>query len=115
MEVEKDHGFSSSLITCLCSLQVTSTLTGLITVEDVVYENVDGNVSKLVPSEDLLFRRLTFQRAEGLVQSEALLTREGSTQKTVSEMERKKGISSSKSRKKGNQKRNGSHAIHGNG
>ncbi|CBI17265.3 unnamed protein product, partial [Vitis vinifera] len=93
--------------------QVTSTLTGLITVEDVVYENVDGKVSHLVPSKALLFRRLTFQRAEGLVQSEALLTREGGTQKIVSETERKKSISSSKSRKKGNQKKIDSLAIHG--
>lgn len=113
--VETDHGFLSSSITCLCSLQVTSTLTGLITVEDVVYENVDGNVSHLVPSKALLFRRLTFQRAEGLVQSEALLTREGGTQKIVSETERKKSVSSSKSRKKGNQKKIDSLAIHGNG
>ena len=113
MELLNSYGMLSS-ITCLCSLQVTSTLTGPITVEDVVYENVDGNVSKLVQSKDLLFRRLTFQRAEGLVQSEALLTREESTKKTVSEMERKKGISSSKSRKKGNHKRIDSHAIHGN-
>uniref|UniRef100_F6GWD0 Methyltransferase type 11 domain-containing protein n=1 Tax=Vitis vinifera TaxID=29760 RepID=F6GWD0_VITVI len=94
-------------------IMVTSTLTGLITVEDVVYENVDGKVSHLVPSKALLFRRLTFQRAEGLVQSEALLTREGGTQKIVSETERKKSISSSKSRKKGNQKKIDSLAIHG--
>lgn len=78
----------------------------------MIYENDDRNVSHLVPSKDLLFRRLTFQRAEGLVQSEALLTRERSSQ---SEKERKKSISSSKSRKKGNQKGNNSHAIHGNG
>ncbi|RVW11980.1 hypothetical protein CK203_091861 [Vitis vinifera] len=58
------------------------------------------------------FGRLTFQRAEGLVQSEALLTREGGTQKIVSETERKKSVSSSKSRKKGNQKKIDSLAIH---
>ncbi|KAL6342807.1 hypothetical protein AAG906_016642 [Vitis piasezkii] len=69
--------------------QVTSTLTGLITVEDVVYENVDGNVSHLVPSKALLFR-LTFQRAEGLVQSEALLTRKEALRKLlVKQRERK--------------------------
>ncbi|KAL6342806.1 hypothetical protein AAG906_016641 [Vitis piasezkii] len=74
-------------------MQVTSTLTGLITVEDVVYENVDGNVSHLVPSKAL----------------------EGGTQKIVSETERKKSVSSSKSREKGNRKKNDSLAIHGNG
>ncbi|XP_021593869.1 eEF1A lysine and N-terminal methyltransferase isoform X2 [Manihot esculenta] len=85
-------------------LKVTSSLTGTIIVEDVVYENVDGDVSRLFPSKDLIFRRLIFQRTEGLVQSEALLTRDESSPKAV-EMERKKP-SSSKSKRRGYQKRN---------
>lgn len=71
----------------------------------MVYENVDGDVSRLFPSKDLIFRRLIFQRTEGLVQSEALLTRDESSPKAV-EMERKKP-SSSKSKRRGYQNRNG--------
>ncbi|XP_059632140.1 uncharacterized protein LOC132274819 isoform X2 [Cornus florida] len=88
--------------------QVTSALTGLIVVDDVVYEEVDNDFSRLFPSKDLIFRRLIFQRTEGLVQSEALLTGEGSLSST-GEIEQKKTRSSSKSRKKGNQRRNDSH------
>jgi hypothetical protein len=69
----------------------------------VVYENVADDVSRPSPSSDLIFRRLVFQRAEGLVQSEALLTRDESSHKIVEE---KKKTSSSKSKKKGSQKRN---------
>ncbi|KAJ6754602.1 EEF1A LYSINE AND N-TERMINAL METHYLTRANSFERASE [Salix purpurea] len=83
--------------------KVISSLTGSIIVEDVVYENVADDVSRPFPSSDLVFRRLVFQRAEGLVQSEALLTRDESSHKIVEE---KKKTSSSKSKKKGSQKRN---------
>lgn len=83
--------------------KVISSLTGSIIVEDVVYENVADDVSRPFPSSDLIFRRLVFQRAEGLVQSEALLTRDESSHKIVEE---KKKTSSSKSKKKGSQKRN---------
>ncbi|KAG5254300.1 methyltransferase protein [Salix suchowensis] len=83
--------------------KVISSLTGSIIVEDVVYENVADDVSRPFPSSDLVFRRLVFQRAEGLVQSEALLTRDESSHKIVEE---KKKPSSSKSKKKGSQKRN---------
>lgn len=86
--------------------QVTSTLTGPIIIEDVVYENVDGDVSRLMPSIELTFRRLTFKRTEGLVQSEALLTRVDSPQKIAGETERKKAVSSSKSKRRGTQRRN---------
>ncbi|GFY81622.1 S-adenosyl-L-methionine-dependent methyltransferases superfamily protein [Actinidia rufa] len=89
----------------LITLQVTSPLTGPIVVDDVVYEIVDNDISRLFPSKDLIFRRLTFQRMEGLVQSEALLTKEGS-QKILGNIEQKKTRSSSKSKKKGNQRRN---------
>ncbi|XP_052189283.1 uncharacterized protein LOC127799356 isoform X2 [Diospyros lotus] len=84
--------------------QVTSPLTGPIIVDDVVYEKVDGNFNNLFPSKDLVFRRLTFQRMECLVQSEALLTQEGS-QKILCETEQKKPRSSSKSKKRGNQRK----------
>ncbi|PWA56281.1 S-adenosyl-L-methionine-dependent methyltransferases superfamily protein [Artemisia annua] len=79
--------------------QVTSELTGQIVVDDVVYENVDGELGQLFPSKDLVFRRLTFERSEWLIQSEGLLTSEGS-QNTVVE----KG--NDKSKKKGSQKSN---------
>ncbi|KAG5015370.1 hypothetical protein JHK85_021506 [Glycine max] len=53
--------------------KVTSSLTGSIIVEDVIYENVDSEVSCIFPSGELMFRRLVFERAANLVQSEALL------------------------------------------
>ncbi|KAE9450713.1 hypothetical protein C3L33_17386, partial [Rhododendron williamsianum] len=58
-----------------------------------------------LPSNDLIFRRLTFQRMEGLVQSEALLTL-GTSQKVLGNTEQKKAHSSSKAKKRGNLKRN---------
>ncbi|XP_045821203.1 eEF1A lysine and N-terminal methyltransferase [Trifolium pratense] len=78
--------------------QITSPLTGSIIVEDVVYENVDEEISCAFPSGELMFRRLVFERAANLVQSEALLTT-----KLVGE---KKNNSSSKSKKRGSQRRN---------
>lgn len=85
--------------------QATSSLTGPIIVEDIVYENVDPEVSRIWPSGDLKFRRLVFQRTQGLVQSEALLTRDGFFHRTDGETERKKASSSSKSKQKGTQRR----------
>ncbi|KDO41808.1 hypothetical protein CISIN_1g004133mg [Citrus sinensis] len=85
--------------------QATSSLTGPIIVEDLVYENVDPEFSRIWPSEDLKFRRLVFQRTQGLVQSEALLMRDGSSHRTDVETERKKASSSSKSKRKGTQRR----------
>lgn len=81
-------------------------MTGPIIVDDVVYNQLDDNISDLFPSKDVTFRRLTFQRTEGLIQSEGLLTRVG-PQTSIGEIEQKKGHSSSKSRKKGNQRRSG--------
>ncbi|XP_026400862.1 methyltransferase-like protein 13 [Papaver somniferum] len=78
--------------------QVTSAMTGPITVEDVVYENVNGEDAGVTPSKDLTFRRLTFERSVGLVQSEALVTRENPGQTE------KKKSNSAKSRKNGNQR-----------
>lgn len=93
----------SSIIVCV--LQVTSSLTGSIIVEDVVYENVDSEVSCIFPSRELVFRRLVFERAANLVQSEALLKDEQLPTKLVSETGRKKTNSSSRSRKSGSQRR----------
>ncbi|KAE8677584.1 hypothetical protein F3Y22_tig00111505pilonHSYRG00024 [Hibiscus syriacus] len=81
--------------------QGSSSLTGPIVIEDVVYENDDGDVSRSLP-----FRRLIFQRTEGLVQSEALLTRDGLFDKSIYETEMKKASSSSKSKRRGTQRRN---------
>ncbi|KAL6185703.1 hypothetical protein ACLB2K_041830 [Fragaria x ananassa] len=85
--------------------QVTSSITGPIIVEDVIYETDNGDISRILPSRDLTFRRLVFQRSEGLVQSEALLSEEGSKYKIGGESERKKTHSSSKSKRRGNQRR----------
>ncbi|KAM5569586.1 hypothetical protein ABKV19_016876 [Rosa sericea] len=85
--------------------QVTSSITGPIIVEDVIYETDNGDISRILPSRDLTFRRLVFQRSEGLVQSEALLSEEGSKYKIVGQSEKKKTNSSSKSKKRGIQRR----------
>ncbi|XP_075654146.1 uncharacterized protein LOC142624463 [Castanea sativa] len=78
--------------------QVISPLSGPVIVEDVVYENVDVDV-RLLPSGDLIFRRLIFERTRSLVQSEALLAKEGSEK--INQIERKKTSSSSKSKRRG--------------
>ncbi|OIW19191.1 hypothetical protein TanjilG_04934 [Lupinus angustifolius] len=85
--------------------QVTSSLTGSIVVEDVVYENVDSEVSSIFPSSVLVFRRLVFERAANLVQSEALLRDDQLRTKLVGETGMKK-TNSSKSRKSGSQRGN---------
>jgi spermidine synthase len=87
--------------------QVTSALTGPIIVDDVEYEQVDENLMKLFPSKELIFRRLTFERSEGLVQSEGLLTNEESFD--ISSTKDQKKIPKSKSKKKGSQRRNEPH------
>lgn len=53
--------------------QVTSEFTGPMIVEDVIYENIEEHLVAISPLKEPVFRRLTFQRTEGLVQSEALL------------------------------------------
>ncbi|GKV28678.1 hypothetical protein SLEP1_g37697 [Rubroshorea leprosula] len=85
--------------------EVTSSFTGPIVVEDVIYENIDDDINRIFSSRDLTFRRLIFQRTEGLVQSEALLTRDESPNKIVGGVEKRAGLSS-KSRRKGTQRRN---------
>ncbi|CAN8285349.1 unnamed protein product [Cochlearia groenlandica] len=74
--------------------EVTSSLTGQVVVEDVVYETSPG---ELDPSKDTTFRRLVFKRTEGLIQSEALLVEDD-------EKEITKDVSQSK--QKGNKKPN---------
>ncbi|KAJ4955169.1 hypothetical protein NE237_011952 [Protea cynaroides] len=86
--------------------QVTSTLTGPIVVEDVIYESVNVNSSDIFSLKDSMFRRLTFERSMGLVQSEALVITEGCPEKTLAETEPKKTSSLSKSKKKGSKRRN---------
>ncbi|KAJ7971670.1 methyltransferase-like protein 13 [Quillaja saponaria] len=90
--------------------QVTSSLTGPITVEDVVYEDVGNEVKCILPSREIAFRRLIFERAANLVQSEAVL-KEGSPIKLVGEFEKKKTTSSSKSKKRGARRRNDEPSI----
>ncbi|ONK77227.1 uncharacterized protein A4U43_C02F4390 [Asparagus officinalis] len=83
--------------------KVTSTTTGPIIVEDVIYESVENENSSLIPSEVKMFRRLTFERSLGLVQSEALLTTE-EPKNSPDDNERRKNELSSKSKKKGRRK-----------
>ncbi|KAI4372825.1 hypothetical protein MLD38_011009 [Melastoma candidum] len=82
--------------------QVSSPLTGLITIEDVVYDNFESDISEILPSGSLTFRRLIFQRNESLVQSEALMTSDGSIPALpVASQRDEKSYSKAKSRKKG--------------
>ncbi|CAI9117653.1 OLC1v1019094C3 [Oldenlandia corymbosa var. corymbosa] len=82
--------------------KITSPLTGPIIVEDVIYEKNDDYISRLSPSKDVTFRRLTFERSEGIIQSEALLVRAGS--QVTDDIGQKKTRLSSKPRK-GNQRK----------
>ncbi|CAH2059889.1 unnamed protein product [Thlaspi arvense] len=86
--------------------EVTSSLTGQVVVEDVVYESTPSNPGGLSPSDDLAFRRLVFKRTEYLIQSEALLVEDG---EIVDQKEKIKNVSQSKRKgnKKGNQEPSG--------
>lgn len=64
------------------------------------------DVNSILPSKVITFRRLVFQRSEGLVQSEALLTSEEASQETLDENERKKSNLSSRSKRRGSQRKN---------
>lgn len=83
--------------------------------EDVIYENVENENSSLIPfpSEVKMFRRLTFERSLGLVQSEALLTTE-EPKNSPDENERRKNELSSKSKKKGRRKTDSRTSNNGN-
>ncbi|CAN6462770.1 unnamed protein product [Victoria cruziana] len=86
------------------AIQVTSTMTGEIVVEDVVYEETEGHDDDHIVSKDSTFRRLGFKRSLGLVQSEALLVNKNNAEKMVNPGRRKSGSGSritKKSPKKG--------------
>lgn len=82
---------------------MTSSLTGEVVVEDVVYESTPSNTGGLSPSADLAFRRLVFKRTEYLIQSEALLVEDG---EVVDQSQTEKTKNASQSKRKGNKKRN---------
>ncbi|KAG0455254.1 hypothetical protein HPP92_024546 [Vanilla planifolia] len=79
--------------------QATSKTTGLIIVEDVIYDNADGKSPDNRLSENMIFRRLICERSSGLVQSEALLTTDSKSD--FHKLDGKQTSLSSKSRKKG--------------
>ncbi|VAH31692.1 unnamed protein product [Triticum turgidum subsp. durum] len=78
--------------------EVTSEITGPMVVEDVLYENVDGDQSCM---SEKMFRRLIFKRSSGLVQSEALLMRESPSDEMDSKTKNSSTSSKKKSQKKG--------------
>jgi hypothetical protein len=78
--------------------EVTSEITGPMVVEDVVYENNDEDQSSMT---EKMFRRLIFKRNSGLVQSEALLVKDSTSDKA--DENNKKSPSASKKRR--NQKK----------
>ncbi|XP_051129561.1 uncharacterized protein LOC127250360 isoform X2 [Andrographis paniculata] len=91
--------------------EVVSLLTGPIIVDDVIYDRIDD-----VPSKDFVFRRLIFQRAETLVQSDALLSTEGSDISSSEANQMKvKTETGSGSKKKGKQKKSSSLTTQSNG
>ncbi|XP_012842966.1 PREDICTED: methyltransferase-like protein 13 [Erythranthe guttata] len=68
--------------------KVTSTLTGPIAIEDVIYFNPPGGIPNTVDtSKDIIFRRIRFGRTEVFAQSEALLA----TQVQNKKVQAKKG------------------------
>ncbi|CAL9184938.1 unnamed protein product [Musa hybrid cultivar] len=84
--------------------EATSAITGHIIVEDVIYDNADGD-----PSELKLFRRLTFGRSSSMVQSEALLSQEAHSKEA--DTDRKRNVPSSRTRTKRGQKRSDSYKL----
>lgn len=86
--------------------EVTSSMTGEVVVEDVVYESTPSNPGGLSPSVDLAFRRLVFKRTEYLIQSEALLVEDGEII-DQSQTEKTKNASQSKRKGKRNQDKSG--------
>ncbi|URD73342.1 Methyltransferase domain [Musa troglodytarum] len=84
--------------------EVTSAITGHIIVEDVIYDNADGD-----PSELKLFRRLTFGRSSSMVQSEALLSQEAHSKEAGTD--RKRNVPSSRTRTKRGKKRSDSYKL----
>ncbi|KAL7081429.1 hypothetical protein ACP275_14G039300 [Erythranthe tilingii] len=72
--------------------KVTSTLTGPIAIDDVIYFNPPGDIPTPGKSKDSIFRRLRFGRTEAFARSEALLS---------TQVENKKVPSASRTLKKG--------------
>ncbi|KFK31188.1 hypothetical protein AALP_AA6G079900 [Arabis alpina] len=94
---------SDGIKKCNTVHEVTSSLTGKVVVEDVVYESTPSNIGDLSSSSDLTFRRLVFKRTESLIQSEALLVEDVEILEQ-SQKEKTKNVPQSK--QKGNKKRN---------
>uniref|UniRef100_A0A0A9DTH4 Methyltransferase type 11 domain-containing protein n=1 Tax=Arundo donax TaxID=35708 RepID=A0A0A9DTH4_ARUDO len=84
--------------------EATSEITGSMTVEDVIYENADGDQSSM---SEKMFRRLIFKRSSGLVQSEALLIRYAPSDRT----DRKNKSASATSKKRRNQKKGSKNSL----
>ncbi|KAL6885831.1 hypothetical protein ACP4OV_010092 [Aristida adscensionis] len=78
--------------------EATSEITGPMVVEDVVYENVDGDQSFVT---EKMYRRLIFKRSSGLVQSEALVIKDCLSE----ESDNKHKNASASSKKRRNQKK----------
>ncbi|KAL3628305.1 hypothetical protein CASFOL_027351 [Castilleja foliolosa] len=92
--------------------QVTSFLTGPIVVDEVIYEKLDDyddDLKRKSESQDLVFRRLTFQRSHSLLQSEALLSTEGSDEIST-EVKENKVKAALRTRRKGKQGQFDSHS-----
>lgn len=78
--------------------EATSELTGPMVVEDVVYENADGDQGSM---PEKMFRRLIFGRSSGLVQSEALLIRDPHSDETDKKNKNASATSKKRRSKKG--------------
>ncbi|OEL16843.1 hypothetical protein BAE44_0022138, partial [Dichanthelium oligosanthes] len=94
---QRDILEESTDILC-CIWKATSEITGPMVVEDVVYENADGDQGSM---SEKMFRRLIFGRSSGLVQSEALLVRDPQSDET----DKKNKSASATSKKRRNQKK----------
>lgn len=81
-------------------MQISSATTGQITVEDVIYSDSDDVPRNAKAPKNSIFRRLTFGRSMGVVQSEALLNDNGPCQKDLKEKVKKKPGSSLRSIRK---------------
>lgn len=84
--------------------EVTSEITGPMVVEDVVYENADGDQGSM---SEKMFRRLIFGRSSGLVQSEALLIRDPPSD----EVDKKNKSAAATSKKRRNHKRGSKNSL----
>lgn len=81
-------------------MQISSATTGQITVEDVIYSDSDDVPRNSKAPKNSVFRRLTFGRSMGVVQSEAFLKHNVPCQMDLKEKVKKKPGSSSRSIRK---------------